>query len=348
MSHSIGNTERSARMIDVARLAGVSQQTVSRVVNNQDNVTPEVRERVEVAIRRLNYRRNRSARALATSRTHSLGIVSYGLAQFGPSVALTGIVDEARRSGYTTSLVALVDVGSSHLKAALDHLVADSVDGIIVIAPIEAALHSVETVSTGVPLVVFEPGAVAGSGNVGTDEVRGAALATRHLIELGHATVHHLAGPDGWLGTTARLTGWRQELVRERLPVPEPLVGDWTTRSGYAAGLRIAGDAAITAVFVANDQMALGVIKGLDACGLSVPDDVSVVGFDDLPESAFFRPSLTTVRIDFEAVGRLSASTVIAAIHDGPVLPAVQVDPAFVHRSSTAPPSLPRRTASPP
>lgn len=348
MPYNASDTERSARMIDVARLAGVSQQTVSRVVNNHDNVTPEVRERVEVAIRRLKYRRNGSARALVTRRTHNLGIVSYGLAQFGPSLALTGIVDEARRSGYTTSLVALENVGAEPLRSALDHLVADSVDGIIVIAPIEAALQSVESMSTGVPLVVFEPGAIVGSGNVGTDEIRGAALATRHLLDLGHATVHHLAGPFGWLGSAARLNGWRQELLNDRMHLPDPMIGDWTTRSGYAAGLRIAADSTITAVFVANDQMALGVIKALDACGVRVPEDVSIVGFDDVPESAFFRPALTTVRIDFEAVGRLSVSTVIAAILDGTELSAAQVDPEFVHRSSTGAPSVSRRRGTPP
>ena len=160
--------------------------------------------------------------------------------------------------------------------------------------------------------------------------------------------MHHLAGPTGWLGSAARLRGWSQQLHACGLPVPEPIIGDWTTQSGYAAGLRIAADATITAVFVANDQMALGVIKALDACELSVPNDVSIVGFDDVPGAAYFLPALSTVRIDFEAVGRLAVSTIVAVIRDGAVPPTAQVHPELVRRASTATPPAFRRTGSPP
>ncbi|WKK72578.1 LacI family DNA-binding transcriptional regulator [Rathayibacter oskolensis] len=145
-------------MVDVARLAGVSQQTVSRVVNGSDNVAPEIRERVERAIAQLRYRRNPAARALASRRSMNIGIVSFGLAQFGPSVALTGIADEARRSGYATNLVTLGAVDRSSMRAALDHLVADLVDGIVVLAPLTSAVHAIEGFEAAVPLVAFEPG----------------------------------------------------------------------------------------------------------------------------------------------------------------------------------------------
>jgi len=336
-------TERGARMIDVARLAGVSQQTVSRVVNKHGNVSADVRERVESAIKRLRYRRNPSARALATSRSHNLGIVSFGLAQYGPSVALTGIIEEARRSGYATNLVTLGDVDRVHMRAALDHLLADTVDGIIILAPIEAALHAIEGIDTHVPLVAFEPGAEEHTTNVGTDEVLGAALATRHLLSLGHETVHQVSGPNGWLGSRARLKGWADELAKAGIQVPEPIAGEWSTKSGYEAGLIVAADVSITAVFVANDQMALGVVSALQACQLGVPDDISVIGFDDVPESLYYIPALTTLRVDFSEVGRLAVDRILGLMNGEAATPIPRVVPELVVRSSTGPPPAVRR-----
>lgn len=332
-------------MIDVARLAGVSHQTVSRVVNTPEIVSPGVRDRVEVAIRQLNYRPHTSARALASRSSRTIGIVSVGLAQYGPSVALTGIVDEARRAGYSANLVTLADVDRTHMRLALDHLIADAVDGIVIIAPIEAAIHAIEGMSTGVPLVVFEPGAHEGTSNVGTDEATGAAVATRYLLELGHHTVHHVSGPAGWLGATARERGWKGELEAARRPIPQPIVGDWTTLSGYAAGLVIADDPTATAVFVANDQMALGLIKALEECDIRVPEDLSVIGFDDIPECRYFIPALSTMSVDFERVGRLAVDSVLSMIGLLDDRMVRHVVPELVLRSSTAPPPQTRRAA---
>lgn len=332
-------------MIDVARLAGVSHQTVSRVVNTPEIVSPGVRDRVEVAIRQLNYRPHTSARALASRSSRTIGIVSVGLAQYGPSVALTGIVDEARRAGYSANLVTLADVDRTHMRLALDHLIADAVDGIVIIAPIEAAIHAIEGMSTGVPLVVFEPGAHEGTSNVGTDEATGAAVATRYLLELGHHTVHHVSGPAGWLGATAREGGWKGELEAARRPIPQPIVGDWTTLSGYAAGLVIADDPTATAVFVANDQMALGLIKALEECDIRVPEDLSVIGFDDIPECRYFIPALSTMSVDFERVGRLAVDSVLSMIGLLDDRMVRHVVPELVLRSSTAPPPQTRRAA---
>ncbi|MGH1549581.1 LacI family DNA-binding transcriptional regulator [Leifsonia poae] len=326
-------------MIDVARLAGVSQQTVSRVVNGSPNVAPEVRDRVETAIQQLRYRRNPAARALANGRTMNIGIVSFGLAQYGPSVALSGIADEARKAGYATNLVTLGDVDRAGMKAALEHLVEDSVDGIVVLAPVQAALEAITGLDAGVPLVVFEPGAAEGTRSVATDEVAGAELATRHLLDLGHETVWQVAGPSGWLGSDARIRGWARTLAAAGRVTNKAFVGDWSTRSGYAAGCEIAGNPTITAVFVANDQMALGVVKALADAGLRVPEDVSVVGFDDVPESQYYRPALTTVRLDFEEVGRLAVDRILHLMRGGEADPLPRVSPTLIVRQSTAPPS---------
>jgi DNA-binding LacI/PurR family transcriptional regulator len=331
-------------MIDVARLAGVSQQTVSRVVNGSPNVAPDIRERVELAIRQLRYRRNPAARALANGRTMNLGIVSFGLAQYGPSVALSGIADEARSAGYATNLVTLGDVDRKAMKAALDHLVEDSVDGIVVLAPVQAALEAFSGLEAGVPLVFFEPGAPEGTTSVATDEVHGAALATQHLLDLGHDTVWQVAGPSGWLGSEARLRGWFETLASAGRVTNPVLLGDWSTSSGYAAGRQIADKPEITAVFVANDQMALGVVKALSECGVRVPEDISIVGFDDVPEARYYRPALTTVRLDFEEVGRLAVDRILHLMRGGQVDPLPRVLPQLVVRHSTAPPSGTPRT----
>ncbi|WP_374009573.1 LacI family DNA-binding transcriptional regulator [Leifsonia sp. LS-T14] len=331
-------------MIDVARLAGVSQQTVSRVVNGSPNVAPDIRERVELAIRQLRYRRNPAARALANGRTMNLGIVSFGLAQYGPSVALSGIADEARKAGYATNLVTLGDVDRVAMKAALDHLAEDAVDGIVVLAPVQAALEAISGLEAGVPLVFFEPGAAEGTTSVATDEVSGAALATRHLLDLGHDTVWQVAGPAGWLGSEARLRGWSETLASAGRVTNPVLSGDWSTTSGYAAGREIARNPEITAVFVANDQMALGVVKALSESGVRVPEDVSVVGFDDVPEARYYRPGLTTVRLDFEEVGRLAVDRILHLMRGGQVDPLPRVLPRLEVRDSTAPPSGTPRT----
>src|SRR5580704_15654509 len=331
---------RNPRMVDVAKLAGVSHQTVSRVLNGNPNVSQELIERVERAIRQLGYRRNTAARALSTGRSMNLGIVSFDIWQYGPTHVLFGIADAARQVGYATSVVSLGNNDPKSVRAAIDHLIADCVDGIIVIAPVEGARAAVQAVPADVPLVMFEPSVVTGAASVAIDEVLGARLATRHLLELGHESVWHVSGPEGWLGTDARIRGWREELTAARRVAHEIVAGDWSSKSGYRAGLEIVRNREITAVFVANDQMALGVLQALQQNGLTVPGDVSVVGFDDIPESAYFLPSLTTVRLDFTELGRRCAEHVLAMIRGGQLSPTPPLEPRLLVRSSTgAPPA---------
>jgi DNA-binding LacI/PurR family transcriptional regulator len=329
---------RNPRMTDVARLAGVSHQTVSRVLNGSPNVSAQARERVERAIGQLGYRRNTAARALANRRTMNLGLVSVGTSQYGPSTTLFGISEAARQAGCTTSLVSLGDIDRRSMRAALDHLAADSVDGIIVLAPLAAAAAAVDGLLTGVPLVTFEPGGDNGTTVVAADEVLGARLATRHLLELGHDTVWHISGPEDWLGTDARVRGWREELAAHRRVARELIVGDWSAASGYRAGLQIVRNRDITAVFAANDQMALGVLKALHDNGVRMPEEVSVVGFDDIPEAEFFQPSLTTVKLDFTEVGRRCVDRLLGLIRDTPPAPSPAVQPQLVVRASAAQP----------
>jgi DNA-binding LacI/PurR family transcriptional regulator len=325
-------------MVDVARLAGVSVQTVSRVVNDRPHVTPPVRERVQAAMTQLRYRRNPAARSLATQRTMSLGVVSYGLAQHGPSVALTGIAASARRAGYTTNLVGLGQLDRRTLHGALDHLIDDYVDGIILLAPVEDAVHAIRGLHTDVPLVVFEPGGSARPHTFAADEVSGAYRATEHLLRLGHETVLHVSGPDGWLATEARTRGWREALGAAGAPAIDLVPTSWDAASGFAAAEQVAARDDVTAVFVANDQTALGLVRGLAERGVRVPQDLSVVGFDDFPESPFFNPPLTTMRVDFEALGRLAVDKVLALIAGDELPTGALMVPELVVRGSCGPP----------
>jgi DNA-binding LacI/PurR family transcriptional regulator len=334
----IGARARKPVMADVARLAGVSHQTVSRVINAPDGVRPEVRRRVERAIRELRYQPNAAARALARRRTMNLGVVSIGTSQYGPATTLFGIAEAAREAGYATSLVSLAVIDRQHMKTALDQLVADSVAGIIVLASVSGAVTAVQGLSPDVPLVLFEPGVHDGVTSVSVDETLGARLATRHLLAQGHASVWHVSGPDGWLGTDARIRGWRAELAAARRVAHEVITGDWSSASGYQAGQVIARDPEITAVFAANDQMALGILLALREHGRAVPGEVSVVGFDDIPDAAFYQPPLTTVKLDFTEVGRRCVGRLLELIRGEALEPKPPIPPALVVRSSTGPP----------
>ena len=332
-------TPRSVRMIDVARLAGVSQQTVSRVVNGHSNVGAEVRERVEQAIVQLRYNRNSAARALATNRSMNLGVISYSLPVHGSTMVLFGVAEEARRNGYSTSLVSISDVDPRTIRTALDTLVGDSVDGIVVLAPMSAAAPVLDGLDLPVPIVRFEQGTPAGPHTVTMDDVLGAQLATRHLLDLGHETVWHVAGPPGWTASDARRSGWLSELAGRGRPMnPDFATTDWTAESGYRAGLLIAQNPTITAVLAANDAMALGIMKALTEQGRRVPADVSVVGFDDMSEARYFQPGLTTIRLDFDEVGRVAVERLLHLMGGEPAEQIPAIDPELIVRASTAPP----------
>ncbi|WP_401000711.1 LacI family DNA-binding transcriptional regulator [Agromyces sp. GXQ0307] len=327
-------------MVDVARLAGVSQQTVSRVVRGATNVAPDIRERVELAITQLRYRRNPAAAALASNRTMTIGVVSFELSVLGPSVALYGISEEARQHGYSTRLVTIDSLDRAAIRAAFDSVGSDAVDGVIVLAPLHEAIAVLEALDIDVPVVTFQQGTPPSSTSVSIDEVRGARVAVRHLLDLGHETVWHVQGPEGWMATTARRRGWAEELAAAGRVGPPPLeTADWSAAEGYRVGRELARTPGVTAVFAANDPFALGVIKALDEAGLEVPGDVSVVGFDDVKESPYYRPALTTVTLDFEAIGHVAVTRILEMIRGESHGDIPYIQPEFVLRDTTAAPA---------
>lgn len=322
-------------MADVARRAGVSTMTVSRVINNKSNVTAETRERVEAAIAALGYRANVAARTLAGGRSRVLGAISVQPESWGPSRTVFGIEAAARASGHLVSFTTAHDPSISGMRAAIDSLRSAHVEGIVVVARLTAAVKALQSIDAGIPIVVTYPTDLVPYA-VGIDQEVGARIATRHLIELGHQEVSHIRGPKGWIDADGRAKGWRKELRATGRAAGHCITGDWTPSSGYEAGLTLAADRSVTAVFVANDQMALGVLRAMNEAGRSVPGDVSVVGFDDVPEAGFYIPPLTTVRQDFDELGRESVESLLALADGGSAI-ARTMTPELIVRSSTAP-----------
>jgi DNA-binding LacI/PurR family transcriptional regulator len=328
---------RAVVMADVAKLAGVSLQTVSRVINDSPHVRDVTRERVQDAMRKLEYRPNPVARALVTGRSRTLGVVSFDTTLFGPASTLFGIERAAHDADYFVSIISLRSLTRSSVMSAVERLRAQGVDGILVIAPQESATQAIVHLPQDVPVVATEAGPGESVPLVAVDQVEGARLATQHLLDLGHRTVWHISGPSDWLEAQDRVDGWRSTLEAAGAAAPPVLLGDWSARSGYELGRELAANPEVTAVFVANDQMALGFLRSLHEAGRRIPADISVVGFDDIPEAEYFTPPLTTVRQNFNELGRRSLLLLLEQIESGTRAPVREtVPPELIVRASTA------------
>ena len=349
MTRGTGRGAGSAapRSVDVARLAGVSQKTVSRVFNDEPYVSADVRRRVLDAAEQLGYRLNNAARALASGRTRSIGVVTLGTALYGPASLLMGVERVVRDTGYALRVVNTMEGDPAGVAGAMDSLLDQGVDGIVISEPIdEQADGGAPSLRLDVPvLVIGAPPPVTAptvlTAGHGADLM--ARTATEHLLDLGHMTVHHLAGPQRWYAARDRLEGWQAALTAQDREVPPVVAGDWSAASGYRAGRELAEDGGVTAVFAANDDMAIGLIRALTEAGRRVPEDVSVVGFDDIPVAAYVTPPLTTVRQPFDAVAQEGLKRLVHAIENpkAEALPPSGPPVDLVVRASTAPP--PRR-----
>ncbi|GLY32755.1 LacI family DNA-binding transcriptional regulator [Kineosporia sp. NBRC 101731] len=328
-------------MADVAREAGVSGQTVSRVANGRSNVDEGTRSRVLDAMRKVGYHPNNAARALRLGRFGNIGVIMFTLSSFGNMRTLDSIAMAASDHNYSLTLIPVRRPSQKDVTRAFARLHRQAVDGVIIV--IETALIDTAEVHwpAGLPVVVIDAGADLPHPIVDTDQSEGARLATEHLLDLGHATVWHVSGPANSYSATRRRQSWSDTLLHHGRSVPAPVNGDWTSDSGYRAGLVLAANRDVTAVFTANDQMALGVLRALHERGRAVPGQVSVVGFDDMSEAKNFWPPLTTVQQNFEGVGRRSVEMLLHGIRQGTSTPAnVLVPTQLVLRESTAPPAV--------
>jgi DNA-binding LacI/PurR family transcriptional regulator len=326
---------RAASIRDVARIAGVSHQTVSRVLNNHVSIREETRDRVLAAMAELQYRPSAAARALSTSRTRTIGVLASTRAQYGPARSIQAIEQAARERGWFVTSSSVAEPDESSLRDALANLFDQDIEALVVIAPQQRVFDTIADLAPRVPYITLRALGPGDASALRVDEIEGARIATRHLIELGHRSIGHLAGPRDWIEAEARMQGFLQELNAQDLPVTVPVLGDWTADFGYRAGLQLLQWRDVTAWFCSNDAMAIGLMHAARDLGVDVPGELSIIGYDDVPEAAHLWPPLTTVRQDFAELGR---RCITALLGEAPA--ETPMVPELVLRGSTAAPRI--------
>jgi DNA-binding LacI/PurR family transcriptional regulator len=343
-----GRGARAVSIRDVAAAAGVSYQTVSRVINGHPSVRPTTREMVRATIEELGFRPNRAARALAGGPAESVTVLTPNTTLYGYQAALQGIEEAARAAGFSVGVRVVESAAPAEVADAVTRAVAPG-GALIVIAYDKAGTMALEAVPPDIPMAALVETPPAGQGRdrpwVWLDDRAAARLATGYLLTQGHQTVRYLALPSS-TRTSQRQAGWRAALQEAGAPVPAPIPCDWTPRAGYQAGLALAADPSVTAVLCGNDDLALGVMRALHEAGRSIPGEVSVVGFDDIPAAQFLTPALTTVRLDFAELGRTCFALLQALLERRDPMPRTRrPTPELIIRESAGPPPLPRGSA---
>ncbi len=326
-------------MSDVARLARVSTQTVSRVSMGADNVRPATREKVLRAMDQLGYSPNRAAQALRRGTFNTIGVLTQQIHRTGEALTTAGVLEAATAARYTVSLVQVEHPESEDMREAVHRLSHQTIDGLVVVQAGRAGLRHL-ALPPSLPVAVSDSALVDYYPSASADQAGGVRDAVGHLLSLGHRTVHHVTGPEGSQSALIRKATWATCLREAGAPVPEPVPGDWQAAAGYEAGLRLAADPDVTAVFCGNDELALSLIRAMHEQGRRVPQDVSVVGFDGLDLGEFSFPQLTTVRQDFTRHGREMVGLVLEQVASGLMdgSRSIIVPTELVLRGSTAPP----------
>jgi len=305
---------------DVAQKAGVSTQTVSRVINKFSFVSGETRQRVEAVVEQLGYRPNMLARSLSQQRSSTLGIVTFDLRYIGTSRTLSGIADKADELGYMLLIKELNNYIVHRIDDVIDSLLARQVDGILWAVPEIGDNHAwieerIQNIPVPVVFVAMQPR--EGIPSVATDNFQGAVVAVLHLLDCKRKKIGHISGPAGWWEADERKRGWRETLGAAGFPTSEQhcAQGDWSSASGEQAVTQLLESFPdMDAVFVANDQMALSVLREVCRRGIRIPEQLAVIGFDDIPESNYFYPSLTTISQDLHLLGEKAVQGVVELI----------------------------------
>jgi len=329
---------RPATIYDVAKLAGVSHQTVSLYLRGHQGFRDVTRQRVETALAELNYRPNLAAKSLATSRSHRIGALVYELTEVGPSKTIQGASERARAAGYLLDIINLDPSDENAIDGALGQLGQQDLAGVLAFAPVDLIAEKIAGVPFNVPVITEAEREDAHDAAPDGINRPGLDLLVDHLVALGHRRFFHFAGPADWVAARNRITAYHDALARHGLASLGSIAGDWSAASGHAAASRMPLDLGVTAVVAANDQMALGALLAFEQRGVSVPGDLSVTGFDDIPEAAFYRPPLTTVRVDYAQQGRELVERLLRLIDETLVSPHEASSPALVVRASSAAP----------
>jgi len=335
------SSTRRLTLRDIAKQAGVSYQTVSRVINNHPYVAEETRQRIHDLIAELDYHPNKAARSLATRRSHTLALITFGMDYYGPAQMVIHIERAAKAAGYDLVLSIAGDISRGSVQDAIASIMHWQVDGILMIKPVPGvAYDDAIDISGGVPTVQINGEKDDRIPSISVEQAVGSRIITEHLLELGHQHICEISGPLNWYDALERHESWQQTMRAAGYEPGYSIEGDWTAQGGYRAMqklLSITRD--FTAVVVANDQMALGALRALRMEGIRVPEDVSVVGFDDVPEAACYEPPLTTVRQEFDVLGQQGIEYLVERINnpDAPIERHI-IYPALIKRLSSAPP----------
>ncbi|TFH51786.1 LacI family DNA-binding transcriptional regulator [Actinomyces viscosus] len=327
-------------MSDVARLAGVSAQTVSRVAAGSEHVRPDTRERVLRAMNQLGYTPNRAAQALRRGSFKAIGVLTQQIQRTGEALTTAGVLEAATTADYAVNLVQVERPASDDLREAVYRLSHQAIDGLVVVQAGKAGREHL-VLPPAMPVAVSDSTLVDYYPSASADQAGGVRDAVEHLLGLGHRTVHHVCGPEDSQSSLVRRATWARCLQEAGREVPEPVPGGWEAAAGYEAGLRLAADPEVTAVFCANDELALGLIRAMHEQGRRVPQDVSVVGFDGLAVGEFSFPPLTTVRQDFKRHGREMVGLVLEQAASGTMdgSRSIVIPTELIVRGSTAPPA---------
>ena len=325
---------------DVARLAGVSVPTVSRVLTGAVPVSPERRARVLAAIEELGFRPNGAARALASGGQPMVAVIAGNTTRYGYATTLQGIEEAARAAGHMVTITVVESDDPQTVAAAVDHVLGQPLAGVIVLEYDPPGLAATRAIPAWLPGVATAPGSGATTksplAHAFMDDRAAAEQATRYLLDLGHRTVHHIAIPSAG-GESTRLLGWRDALLAQGAPVPEVQHADWLPMTAYAAGRRLVDDPEVTAVLCGNDELAMAVARAVTDSGKRVPQDISVIGFDDQPLTQLWSPALTTVRQDFVQLGHAAFGLLQRQIEHGVVPASIRIVPELIVRGSTGP-----------
>lgn len=338
MTLAAGTRKRGATIYDVARLAGVSHQTVTRVLRGFEGIRPETRQRVQSALAELDYRPNMAARSLATNRSRRIGALVYELLQVGPSKTIQGASDAAREAGYVLDVVTVDPAADAAVESAFDAMRDADLAGILAFAPMDLLSDRILEARFSVPVLMEAQADLDAAAQHMSVSDQGMTQVVDHLVGLGHRRFFHVTGPLTWWASRNRVEAYEGALARHGAQSCGTLEGAWSAESGYAAGLEIPLDQGVTAVVASNDQMALGVLRALAERGVPVPARMSVTGFDDMPESAYFQPPLTTVRLDYAHQGRAFMCRMLAQLEGREAADVAPATAELVVRASTAVP----------
>lgn len=334
-----GRRKTGPSIEDVARLAGVSAQTVSRVSTGAEAVRDETKAKVLQAMDQLGYSPNRAARALRSGSFGTIGLIAHRFERTGEALTTEAVVEAAESEGLSVTLMNVRTPAADQWEHAALRLSHQAIDGLVIIRAEQATPDSL-ALPAGMAVAVSDSRLIGHYPSVVADQVQGSEAATRHLLGLGHRVVHHLAGPSDSEPALVRAATWQRCLDEAGVLAPALVRGDWSARSGYQAGQQLVRDQAVTAVFCANDEMAFGLIRALHEHGLRVPQDISVVGFDDIALAGYSSPPLTTVRQDFHRIGHELVRLVLQQLRAKAPMPhgRVLIGTTLVVRGTTAAP----------